>query len=110
MPAEGWVSLLAIGAATYLSRAAFIVAADRVSLPAAVRRGLRFIPIAVLTAIAAPAIVDPSASGTFVAAPARVGAAAIAGLVAWRARSLPFALAVGLALLLALQVAGAPVE
>ena len=105
-----WVALLATGIATYAVRASFIVPGQEVRLPRRLRSSLRFIPIAVLTAIAAPAIVDPAGGGTFGAAPARAAAAAIAGLLAWRGRGLPVALAAGLLTLLALQLAGATVE
>lgn len=106
MSVEQWLALVTTSVATYLIRASFIVPGDRVRLPRSLRRGLRFIPIAVLSAIALPAILDPTASADLHAAPARIGAAAAAGLIAWRGRGLPLALAIGLGALLVLQLAG----
>lgn len=110
MSPEGWLALVALGVATYATRASFVVPGDRVRLPRVVRRSLRFIPIAVLSAIAAPAIVAAGGSGDLLAAPARVGAAVAAGIVAWRGQVLPLALFVGLITLLVLQLAGFAAE
>ena len=110
MSVEGWLSLLTASLVTYVSRAGFIVPGERVALPSGVRAALRFIPIAVLTAIAAPAILDPRAAGDYAAAPARALGAAIAAAIAWRFGNLPLALALGLATLAVAQLLGLAVE
>ncbi|MDA0700452.1 MAG: AzlD domain-containing protein [bacterium] len=53
-----WALIVAMGALTYALRASFILLQDRVRLPALVRRGLVYVPAAVLAAIAAPAFVQ----------------------------------------------------
>lgn len=49
-----WLMLLAIGLATTLPRASFIVLGSRVTLPPVVQRALRYAPAAALAAIVAP--------------------------------------------------------
>lgn len=51
-----WPILLAIGLATTLPRASFIVLGHRLPLPAALQRALRYAPAAALAAIVAPDI------------------------------------------------------
>ena len=49
-----WPILFAIGLATTLPRASFIVLGNRVTLPPVVQRALRYAPAAALAAIVAP--------------------------------------------------------
>lgn len=51
-----WLVLIAIGLATTLPRASFIVLGNRLTLPAIVQRALRYAPAAALAAIVAPDI------------------------------------------------------
>lgn len=51
-----WLVLIAIGLATTLPRASFIVLGHRVELPPVVQRALRYAPAAALAAIVAPDI------------------------------------------------------
>ena len=103
MSVETWLAIAAVGVATYLTRASFIVAAHRIPLSDRARRSLRFIPLAVLPAIAAPAVVH---AGDVSAIAPRLAAAALAGVVAWRTRSVPLTIALGLAALALLQLLG----
>ena len=54
----GWGLILAMGAITFALRASFIVLQDRIRLPVVVRRGLAYVPAAVLAAIVAPAFLQ----------------------------------------------------
>lgn len=49
-----WPVLLALGLATTLPRASFIVLGSRITLPPVVQRALRYAPAAALAAIVAP--------------------------------------------------------
>jgi branched-subunit amino acid transport protein len=53
---ELWLVFLAIGLATTLPRASFIVLGARAALPAIVQRALRYAPAAALSAVIAPDI------------------------------------------------------
>jgi branched-subunit amino acid transport protein len=63
-----WLTLLAVGAVTFLLRASFIVFADPHRFPHLFRQALAFVPPAVLPAIVAPGLLlrgdtlDPSFS------------------------------------------------
>jgi branched-subunit amino acid transport protein len=52
-----WGLLLAMAALTLTLRASFFVFGDRIRIPPLVRRGLDYVPAAVLAAIVAPAFV-----------------------------------------------------
>ena len=49
-----WLAMLGMGAVTLALRASFLLLPEQVQLPAWMRRALRFVPAAVLTAIWAP--------------------------------------------------------
>jgi branched-subunit amino acid transport protein len=49
-----WFVMLALGLATFLTRFSFIALLGKFHLPADFRRALRFVPVAVLSAIIAP--------------------------------------------------------
>lgn len=51
-----WLIFILIGLATTLPRASFIVLGNRVTLPSALQRALRYAPAAALAAIVAPDI------------------------------------------------------
>ena len=53
-----WGLLLAMAALTLTLRASFFVFGDRIRIPPLVRRGLDYVPAAVLAAIVAPAFVQ----------------------------------------------------
>lgn len=82
------------GVGTYLLRASLVVLLGRVALPFRVERSLRYIAPAVLAAIVAPALVAPD--GVFAPADPRVFAGVLAGVAAWRWRSIPITLLVGM--------------
>lgn len=99
-----WLSILAIGAGTFLLRFTFLQLAGRVVLPHAVTRALRFLPAAVLNAIILPAILR-TGQGTlyFGLDNPRLIAGALAALVAWTTRSVIATLVAGMGSLWVLQ-------
>ncbi|MGH8765132.1 MAG: AzlD domain-containing protein, partial [Burkholderiales bacterium] len=54
---ELWFSILGMSVLTFWQRAAFLTLPERVQLPLLLRRSLRFVPAAVLTAIWLPELV-----------------------------------------------------
>jgi branched-subunit amino acid transport protein len=99
-----WLLLLAVGAVTFGYRLSFILLSERLKLPTLARRALRFVPVAVLSAIIAPALVF--AQGTtpdFSPGNARLVAGVLAILVAWRTRNMLLTIAVGMGTLWLLQ-------
>lgn len=85
-----WLTFIAIGLATTLPRASFIVLGSRVSLPSGLQRALRYAPAAALAALIAPdlMVIDGAVS----AINPKVGAALLVVATAWRSTNpwLPF--------------------
>ena len=79
----------------------FLGILGRWEAPAWVKRGLRFVPPAVLSAIILPEVLIRD--GSLAPVNPRLAAAVLAGLVAWRTRSAVLSIVVGMAALLALQ-------
>jgi branched-subunit amino acid transport protein len=98
-----WGLIVAMAAGTFALRASFIVLQDRVRLPGWFRRGMAYVPAAVLAAITAPAFVqfggevDPA-----VHAP-RWAAGAVGVLVALRTRHAVAVLVAGMLTLWGVQ-------
>jgi branched-subunit amino acid transport protein len=74
-----WVTLVGMALVTYALRASFLLLPPQVETPPLLRRALRYVPAAVLTAIWAPEVLLSPGYEQFAA-----GAVAIA--VAWRWR------------------------
>jgi branched-subunit amino acid transport protein len=74
-----WPALLGMALVTYLLRSSFLLLPPGVDTPPFVKRALRYVPAAVLTAIWAPEV--------FGAADERLLAGVVAIAVAWRWRS-----------------------
>lgn len=98
-----WLLILLAGLATFATRLSMILLLERVPMPDWFRRALRFVPLAVLSAIALPDLVlrngapDLSFQNPYLPS----GLAAI--LVAWRTRNVLLTILAGMAVLLALQ-------
>jgi branched-subunit amino acid transport protein len=90
-----WIAIVLGGAGTYAMRASFIVTAHRLTaVPPWAERVLRQIPPAALAALVLPALVRPE--GEVDLTQPRLWVGVLAGLVAWRTRSVLLTLAVGL--------------
>lgn len=89
-----WTVIVLAGLGTYGLRVSLILLLGRVTVPPVVARGFTYVGPAVMAAIAVPPILAPA--GAFDPATLRLPAAAAAALVAWRFRSVPLTLAVGL--------------
>ena len=99
-----WPILIAIGLATTLPRASFIVLGNRVVLPPVLQRALRYAPAAALAAIVAPDLVV--FQGSIAPANPKLVAMIVVVLVAarWKNPWLPFI--VGMAALHGLAAVG----
>jgi branched-subunit amino acid transport protein len=94
-----WLTIFIGGVLTYAIRLSLILAWGRVALPPALRRGLRFVPPAVLSAIIFPALLRPQGPLDLSLQNARLLAGVTAVLVAWRTRSALLTIAAGIATL-----------
>jgi len=91
-----WCVLLGGGLITFALRASFIALVDHVTLGPRMRAALRYVPVAVFSAMAWPAVMAeahamPSALGNL-----RIWAAAVAVLVAWRTRNVLYTVLAGM--------------
>jgi branched-subunit amino acid transport protein len=96
-----WLILIAAGLLTYLTRLSFIALLGKWQPPEIVRRALRYVPPAVLTAIIFPELL--LRGGQFTPVNPRLIAGALATVVAWRTRNIILTICVGMVTLLILQ-------
>jgi branched-subunit amino acid transport protein len=95
-----WLVMLLGGALTFGMRMSFIYLFGHLDIPAAVKRALRFVPPAVLSAIIAPALFMPNAVLDISIGNFRLIAGGIAILVAWRTKNMLLTILSGMAALL----------
>ncbi len=98
-----WLLLLAMGAVTFLIRLSAIGLLGEAEIPPLVRRALRFVPPAVLSAIIFPELLRPDGAFDLSFGNLRLVAGLLAGLVAWRTKNVVLTIAVGMAALWLLQ-------
>jgi branched chain amino acid efflux pump len=96
-----WITIALIGLGTFLLRLSFL-AVEKPNYPPAVERALRYVPVAVLAALVAPAILLPPGEPMLLENP-RLLPALVAGLVAWRTQQLGLTIGVGMLALWALD-------
>jgi len=91
-----WPVVLILGVGTYLIRYSFILIMDKITLPNAFHRMLRFIPAAVLSALVVPGVLLHEKGVAPFAGWERAVAALIAVGVAWKTRSILWTIASGM--------------
>ncbi len=95
--AEVWLVIAAMALVTFALRASFLLLPERLGTPKSFERALRYVPTAVIAAIVTPAVLQfGSAEGSFDQLVPRLVAAAGAGLIAWRTRSILYTIVVGM--------------
>lgn len=94
-----WIVLLLGGAITFLIRLSFILLIGQRQVSPLLKRGLRFVPPAVLVAIIVPELLVSQGRIDFSLNNERLIAGTIAALVAWRTRSALWTIATGMAIL-----------
>lgn len=93
---EIWVVMLSVGVLTFLTRLSFIYLLDKWQPPELVTRALRFVPVAVLTAIFIPEMALRNGELVLPLENIRLMAGIIAILVAWRTKSTLWTIGVGM--------------
>lgn len=90
-----WLMLFLIGALTFFTRLSFILILDKWNAPKLFKRGLRFVPLAVLPALILPELFIRENTIAIPLDLPRLAAALVAGLVAWRTKSVLLTILVG---------------
>jgi branched-subunit amino acid transport protein len=99
-----WVTIIIVGLLTLSIRLSFMVFMDKVRVSPIAQQALRFVPVAVLSALIAPALFFPSGSLNISFSNARLIAGILAILVAWRTKNVLLTIFTGMACLLILQM------
>lgn len=98
-----WLTILLAGLVTFATRLSFIFLLGRITVPDWFRRGLRFVPVAVLSAIILPELTSPNGSLFISWRNPQLLAGMVAILVAWRTRNVILTILAGMAALLIFQ-------
>ena len=92
-----WVIIIVIGLITFAIRLSFILLFGVVDVPPLLRRALRFVPGAILSAIILPDLLLQDEKLSLSLGNERLLAGGIAILVAWRTKNVLLTIAVGMA-------------
>jgi branched-subunit amino acid transport protein len=98
-----WLVMILGGLVTFATRLSFILLLDRIKVPDWFRRGLRFVPVAVLSAIILPELTNPNGTLFLSWRNPQLLAGAVAILVAWRTKNVILTIIAGIAALLVIQ-------
>lgn len=103
---QGWLlaTIIIVGLLTLGLRLSFILFMGKLQIAPIAQRALRFVPIAVLSAIIAPSLFFPNGSLNLSLSNIRLIAGILAILVAWRTKNVLLTILSGMACLLILQV------
>ena len=99
-----WVVMVSIGALTFLTRLSFIALAGRWDAPPLFSSALRFVPVAILTAIVVPELVLHTGTLDFSLTNPRLVAGALAVFVAWRTKNTVLTIVIGMTTFWVLQI------
>lgn len=91
-----WTIILGGFLVTYLTRLSFLLLIPLERFPERFRRGLRFVPPAVLAALVTPELFRPGGAWDFSLGNERLLAGMIALLVAWRTKNTWWTIAAGM--------------
>lgn len=94
-----WFTIIGMGIITYAIRLTPILLLERFELSPAVRQALKFVPVAVLSAIILPELVMPGGRVDVSLGNGRLLAGLLAIFVAWRTKNVLWTIAVGMAAL-----------
>lgn len=101
-----WLTMIAIGLATFAIRLSFIYLFGKVEMPDLVKKALRYVPPAVLSAIVFPELLLPGGQFDLSFGNGRLIAGVLAAAVAWRTRSVVLTIVTGMAVLYILMALG----
>ncbi len=99
-----WVTIISIGLLTLGIRLSFMVFMGKMQLSPMAQQALRFVPVAVLSALIAPALFFSNGSLDVSLSNIRLIAGILAILVAWRTKNVLLTIFSGMACLLILQM------
>ena len=99
-----WLTIMTAGALTYITRLSFITLFGQRPVPVRLKRALRFVPPAVLSAIIFPQLFLPEGSLFISPDNFRLISGLVAGLVAWRTKSMAATIIAGMVVLLLLEL------
>jgi branched-subunit amino acid transport protein len=91
-----WLTMIAIGIATFALRLSFIYLFGRVEIPGLVIQALRYVPPAVLSAIVFPELLMPAGQLNLSLGNGRLIAGFLAALVAWRTKNVVLTILTGM--------------
>lgn len=98
-----WPVVILVGAGTLLLRFSFIYAIDKIRMPPALQKMLRFIPASVLTAMLVPGVILHQGGVEVLAGKERILAALVAAAVAWKTKNMLLTILVAMGVLWLLQ-------
>lgn len=98
-----WLTVVLAGIGTYAIRASFVVGLKDAQVPPLLARALKYVPPAVLAALAIPPIVAPSGMLGMIPPQPELIAGMVAALVAWRTKNLAATIVVGIPVLIGLE-------
>ena len=98
-----WLTVITAGLLTYLTRLSSIISYGRFEMPDQVKRALRFVPVAVLTAIFLPDLVYIQDELILSLRNPRLLAGLLAIIVAWRTKNVIYTIVIGMLALWILQ-------
>jgi branched-subunit amino acid transport protein len=98
-----WLTMLFAGLVTFATRLSFIYLLDKIRLPDWFRRGLRFVPAAVLSALILPNLVSRNGALDLGVRNPELTAGLVAILVAWRTKNVLLTILAGMAALLVVR-------
>lgn len=91
-----WIVMIALGLLTFATRLSFVLLLERWQPPEIVSRGLRYVPVAVLTAIFIPEMLGGNGGLEFSLANPRLIAGIAAIFIAWKTRNALWTIAAGM--------------
>jgi len=98
-----WITIIVVGLLTLGIRLSFIAFLDRAQVAPLLQQALRFVPVAVLSALIAPALFIPNGTLILSFTNSHLLAGLLAILVAWRTKNILLTIIAGMACLLILQ-------
>jgi len=99
-----WLVMIILGLLTFATRLSFILLLERIKLPVIFQRALRFVPIAVLSAIIAPELGRYNDVLAISPTNPRLLAGLVATLVAWRTKSVIWTILAGMVVFWLLRI------